>query len=522
VPRVKPFDPIEYAAQLVDSQINPLDPVEWCARKSGIQLWSKQKEICKSVINFKKTAVKSGHGVGKSLTVSQIAAWWVDTHPPDETMVISTAPSSHQVSAIMWEEIRKTHKRAKLAGEVQRSDRWLIGDTLVGFGRKPQDYDQDAFQGLHRKYVLVIIDEAAGIIDWLWTAALALITGVHCRIIAIGNPTDPTSHFAKVCRPGSGWNVIKISVFDSPNFTGEEVTQDAREKLTGRDWVEEMEKDIGVDTPSWTAKVLGEFPEVDEFSTIPLGWIYRAQERWQEWSDAGRIVPPTARHIIGADIARLGGDRTAFAHKFGNVFEKVDLIPRGDTEFTAARLMEEMDQSISSTSAVDTNGIGAGVFDKLRSRGYSSVPVNFATRTSRRDKTGQLEFYNIRAAAIWKLREDLDPANNSNLCLPPDEKLAADLSCPRWSTLAGGKIVIEAKEDIKKRLGRSPDRGDAVALANWIGYGFEGFASDSSFNWAVPNHDDTDDEVGDGAIDWVEDDEAWRQIGVPTGFESRI
>lgn len=522
MPKIERFDPLAYARDLVESQIKPLDPVEWCRKKSGIELWSKQREIAYSVQNNRRTAVKSGHGVGKSFVVSQLAAWWIDTHPPDDTIVISTAPSSRQVSAIMWEEIRKIHRRAKLPGEVQRSDRWLINDIEVGFGRKPQDYDQHAFQGIHRKYVLVIIDEACGIAEWLWIAANALITGEHCRIVAIGNPDDPTSHFERVCRPGSGWNVIKVSVFDSPNFTGEPVSEDARVKLTNDQWVEDMRKDVGEGTPTWTAKVLGEFPEIDEFSTIPLGWIYRAQERWQEWSDCGRRLPD-ARFVVGADVARYGGDKTSFAHRVGDIFTRVDIFPGGDTENTADRLIGELDNSPvgnSGTAAIDTNGVGAGVFDKLRRRGYSAVPINFANRTSRKDRSGQIEFYNIRAAAYWKLREDLDPTRNPTLALPPDEKLAGDLSTPRWKTMAGGKLIIESKDDVRKRIGRSPDRGDAVVLANWITSSFEGDPSDYAFNWVLATDEDAD--YDSDAIDWVEPDDAWRQIAVPAGFESEI
>src|ERR1044072_2716895 len=171
MPRREEFDPLEYAAGILEEQVNPLDPVDWAKKKAGIHLWSKQQEIIRSIQQNRKTAVQSGHGIGKSLTASVAATWWVDTHPPEETLVVSTAPSVKQVHAILWEEIRKIHGRSNLPGEVQLSDNWIIGRRLVGFGRKPQDHDRDAFQGLHRKYILVILDEACGIPEWLWLAA---------------------------------------------------------------------------------------------------------------------------------------------------------------------------------------------------------------------------------------------------------------------------------------------------------------------------------------------------------------
>jgi reverse gyrase len=129
MPRTTRFDAKAYARDQLRSRILPSDPVEWTRDKTGVNLWSKQREISYSVQKNQLTAVKSGHGVGKSFTTSNLASWWVDTHPVDDTLVVSTAPSSRQVGAIMWEEIRKIHRKAGLAGEVQRANRWLIDDV---------------------------------------------------------------------------------------------------------------------------------------------------------------------------------------------------------------------------------------------------------------------------------------------------------------------------------------------------------------------------------------------------------
>lgn len=509
-PKIPRFDPLEYAADLLESQVSPMDPVSWAKKKVGVDLWSKQQDIVRSVQQNKLTAVKSGHGVGKSFTTSMLACWWVDTHPADETVVVSTAPSTRQVSVIMWQEIRKIHRKAQLQGEVQRADRWLINDLEVGFGRKPQDYDKHAFQGIHAKYVLVIIDEACGIDEWLWIAGLSIATGKYCRIIAIGNPDDPSSYFAKVCKPDSGWNVIQISVYDSPNFTGEKITEDASAKLTDESYIRDMRKEVGEGTPTWTSKILGEFPDVDEFSVIPLAWIHRAQERWQEWHDSGDPIPENERHIVGADIARFGGDKTAFAHRYGDIVTKVEAQPKFDTEATADTLSEQM--GISGTAIVDTNGVGAGVYDKIKRRARHAIGVNPATRTTARDKSGRIEFYNLRAAMTWRMRELLDPGRGSTLMLPPDEKMAADLSAPRWKNAAGGKIVIESKDDIKKRIGRSPDKGDAVTLCCWTGVNITLDTSEAAFDWVMVSEDDDADDVD--AVGWREGEDDWRKVGM--------
>jgi reverse gyrase len=109
MPLRQSFDPFEYGEQLLEAQVNPLDPVDWAHKKAGIDLWSKQRDIIRSIRDNRRTAVQSGHGIGKSLTASVAASWWVDTHPADQTLVVTTAPSVKQVHAILWEEIRKIH-----------------------------------------------------------------------------------------------------------------------------------------------------------------------------------------------------------------------------------------------------------------------------------------------------------------------------------------------------------------------------------------------------------------------------
>src|SRR6266513_918522 len=116
-----------------------------------------------SLVANRRTAVQSCHDSGKSFTAGLAATWWIDTRPLGEAFVVSTAPTYQQVSAILWEEIRRNHRRGGLPGRVLQSDEWkLPDDTLVGLGRKPADTDQHGFQGIHRRYVLVILDEAGG------------------------------------------------------------------------------------------------------------------------------------------------------------------------------------------------------------------------------------------------------------------------------------------------------------------------------------------------------------------------
>jgi hypothetical protein len=96
------------------------DPSAWAQDKLGGHLWSKQRAIMASLVANRRTAVQSCHGAGKSHVAGLAASWWIDTHPPGEAIVVSTAPTYPQVHAILWEEIRRNHRKGKLPGRVLR------------------------------------------------------------------------------------------------------------------------------------------------------------------------------------------------------------------------------------------------------------------------------------------------------------------------------------------------------------------------------------------------------------------
>jgi hypothetical protein len=143
----------------------------------------------------------------------------------------------------------KAHCRLKekgiVSGKVTLDAKWHVGpndQTLVAFGRKPSDKNPTGLQGFHEKYILVIIDECAGVPAELWEAAESLASNKAGVILAVGNPTDPNSHFAEVCKPGSGWTVQHISAYDTPVYTGESVPEDVLENLVDPTWVDDMKR----------------------------------------------------------------------------------------------------------------------------------------------------------------------------------------------------------------------------------------------------------------------------------------
>lgn len=316
-------------------------PVEWVRDKPEEFLWSKQREILESVRDNRYTAVHSAHDLGKSMVASRAITWWIDSHPVGSAFVVSTAPTAAQVSAILWREIGKTVDKAHLAGKVNRAGypQWFIGNELVGYGRKPADYEDSAFQGIHARYVLIIIDEACGVAKQLFDAVDSLATNEFARVLAIGNPDDPGSHFANVCKPGSDWNVIHLDGLRSPNITKarvigyksagygyenpkypllaalmeaenipystEKIPANLNDMLISELWIEErirrwggIAKDAHLNyspdelrdivrrrcagSSLFSAKVRGIFPTEGTTGVIPIGWVTQAVNRWHD------------------------------------------------------------------------------------------------------------------------------------------------------------------------------------------------------------------------------------------------
>ena len=285
------------------------DPVGFICGPLSEELWSKQREIAEAVRDHRHVAVRSAHDTGKSFIAARIAAWWLSVHEPGEAFVVTTAPTFAQVRAILWREIHRAHLRGHLPGRVNQTEWWIDGE-IVAYGRKPADYDDHAFQGIHARYVLVILDEACGIPRSLWTAVETLATNEHSRVLAIGNPDSPLSQFRRVCEDGSGWHVIHVDGLASPNFSDEPVSDSLRELLLSRTWVEERRDDWGEDSALWSSKVRGRFP------AVPVGQVYKELSASQQWYGE---LPTFSRIVGGADV---GGANDA-AHMTSGVIAGV-------------------------------------------------------------------------------------------------------------------------------------------------------------------------------------------------------
>lgn len=200
--------------------------------------------------------------------------------------------------------------------------------------------------------------------------------------------------------------------------------------------------------------------EDDAMQVIPTAWVDAAMARWKEPD----VKPPM--DSIGVDVARGGRDKTIIARRHGMWFDK--LIPyegaaTPDGPKTAGYVIAAMRDN--APLHIDVIGVGASPYDFLNDAGLPAIGVNVSEAARGLDKSGRLEFFNLRSELWWRMREALDPNANNGIALPPDKELAADLTAPTWE-LRGRKIKVESREEIIDRIGRSPDRGTAVILAN--------------------------------------------------------
>lgn len=408
-----------------------------------------------------------------------------------------------QLKALVQRSREIVAGRGKFNGQ---SNVWRMDDgRVLEFGAVQHEENREKYQG--RPHDFVGFDELPQftrnqyrfLIGWNRTTVL----GQRCRVVGAGNPpTTPEGRwvvdewgpwldpeFPDPAEPGElRWYAILDGkmrwlrsgdpVEHKNERTGEvEVIRPrSRTFIPGRvdDNVHLAQTGYkavlqGMPEPLRSQMLYGDFQagmQDDPWQVIPSEWIRKAQARWKPDGRGEQTLS-----AIGIDPARGGECKTVLSRRYGNWFDRLDKHPgtfTPDGPAVAALVLRALVEQPAAMVNVDVIGIGASVFDHLRlvAKIANPVHVNFAERTGRKDRTGVLEFVNYRAYAYWSLREALDPDKGDNLALPPDAELLSDLAAPHWSMGPGG-VALERKEDIIKRIGRSPDCGDAVVLA-WL------------------------------------------------------
>lgn len=441
-----------------------LDPVLFSKGVLGDRPWRLQREISWSVAANPLTAVKACHASGKTHCAANVAIWWLLRWK--NSKVITTAPTWRQVK-LMWAEIGDRLKASKIPLPEPSATGLKFSDQHYAIGISTNDPTK--FQGYHGEHVLIIVDEATGVLGSIFEAIEGIRAGGDVRVLLLGNPTVPAGKFYEAFTKDRGiWKLFTISAFDTPNFAGvdetrlmamnhEELGEAATPFLVTRRWVHERYQRWGPQHPMYRARVCGEFPAQSEHSVYSLAWIERASHEPEPIPADGR------RRVIqvGIDVAGPGEDETTLAARVGGVIIRMqawaDPDPRGQVLAALYQLRQDFPQCSIGPVVVDTVGIGWYMARHIMDAGFEVYGFVAGGQPKNPE-----QFANQKAEAYWALREWMGTLGMAGLA---DEEAQAQLSGIRYHHTASGRVEIERKEDAKKRGSASPDRAEALVMA---------------------------------------------------------
>jgi phage terminase large subunit len=392
----------------------------------------------------RRIAVSSGHGVGKTALDAWAAIWFVLSYFPCK--VILTAPSSTTLEDGLMAEIKMWIARLPPALNVLlevTADRVILKaaperafiSAVTARAEKP-----DALQGKHADYVLIIIDEPSGVPDTVYEASQGSMSGPARFMLLTGNPVYASGFFYRAITEEKGtiWWVREVSCYEA--------------KRSPQTYIDEMEALYGKESNTFRVRVLGLSPTGDEDSFIPLDIIQSAMVRDVQ-------VSPVAPVVWGLDVARLGANQAALAKRKGNfLLEPVTRFVNCDLMQLCGRVMLEYqilpENRRPAEICVDSNGLGAGVHDRLKELGLPSTGINVS----------EVQAMN---PTCFRLRDDLWMRGRAwfaslDCWVPKDPELVKALSCVKMTHHSTGKIMAESKDSLARRLKNRAPRLDAA------------------------------------------------------------
>jgi len=390
-----------------------------------------------------RIAIRSGHGVGKTLWLAALVVWFTCTRLPFK--VGMTAPSAPQLHDALLGELRALYRKLPVAWAMLfdvQSDRIELKaqpDNCFVTARTSRADNPESLQGLHSENLLLVIDEASGVPETVFEAAVGSMSTPRAITVMTGNPTRATGMFWRAFNmEPERWWLRKVSCHESPRV-------DAA-------FIEEVLNRWGPDSNQYRVRVLGEFPLAEDDTLIPAGLVESAMERVE-------IPLIGAPEIWGVDVARFGQDQSTLIKRRGNrVTEPCRRWQGIDTMRLAGIVKSEYDLTQPANRpqliAIDVIGIGAGVVDRLLEQNLPVLGVNVGEAPPVAGR-----FMRLRDQLWLAVREWLE---SRTVSLPFDDQLRADLCAPRVSFLSDGRMQVESKQQLRARGFRSPDSGDAL------------------------------------------------------------
>ncbi len=478
-----------------------------------------QLEIVHSVRDNRRTSVASCHGAGKSGTSGRfVVPWFVCTHP--DSLAITTAPTFRQVKSILWANIRTAHSNALAPlGGVLNSTEWRVSPKWYAMGISVADNGGDKFQGQHADEdgaLLCVVDEAAGVAENIYADGINnIITTDSCRLLLIGNPTTTSGEFynsAKIDqtkRKPEDYNFFRISAFDTPNFIetgisrGDILSGAWREKVnawraanydpTLPDYMQAKYPRPYLVTPDWVADTMSRYGEDSVIVKTRIDAIFCDEgksrlipQNWLDLSLDAEHEPNGVDVWDALDPSEKGDDQSAYSRIWecdgGDLrFRITEVENKSDHDSLVDLVHRQMEglTQLPHNLTIDAVGVGSTFASYLANspprRGFARVTVypfkgnNIPlSRPDNASKTANINpqndpYADRRSESAWLTRQLFE--QNMLDIDPQDTLLVQELSEWRWKVNKKGRIELEPKDEIKDRIGRSPDRSDALFMA---------------------------------------------------------
>lgn len=442
-------------------------------------LWVAQREHLNAVAHHRRVVAYGANGTGKTLDDAILALWWI--YCWDGLVVATSAKELQLQSSFMRDVARLFHQAPALPGELysmalRRPERPEAGLLCSAAGVA------DNLRSYHAPRVMIQLQEAQGLPDFAFSSAEMMAVGEADRVTVSGNSSQPGGELHRRVK-SSAWVSVRFDATQHPNVTTGTVVipgGPTRESLAQR------ATDYGTDSGFYLASVTGVFPADSPESLVRREWLDAAAARWE--SGALEEAAAGQSWTAALDVARYGADKSCLCLREGPIVRRLVTWGMKDTMTTTGLVLTTLrewnrplwkPQPIAAPGAppfrrdefarpashcttrllVDEIGLGSAVVDRLREQGFEVEGFNGSR--SPRAPAGQELYANMRAEAFWGLRRLLEAGA---LALPRDDKLFEELTTTTWRPNSAGRIIIESKDDLRARLGRSPDLADSVSM----------------------------------------------------------
>jgi hypothetical protein len=396
----------------------------------------------------RRLSIRSGHGVGKSTFAAGAAAWYFLTRITCK--VVITAPTASQLFDALFAELKAQMKRLPptlqelFNATSDRIELCAAPEEVFISARTSRAEAPEALQGVHADHVMLIADEASGVSEKVFEAAVGSMSGHNAVTILLGNPTQSSGLFFDTHHKlKDTWWTRRVSCLDVPN-------------RVSASYVAEVIDTYGENSNAYRVRVLGEFPAGDDDTVIALADIEAAKVR--------DIQPaPNATTVWGLDCARFGNDSSVLTKRKANRLVSQDKRSKLDTMQVAGWVVDEWNatppRDRPAEICVDVIGIGSGVADRLRELGLPVVDVNVAEAPAFSDK-----YVNLRSE-LWFKGGDWLKAQKCSI-VGASARLCDELAMVRYTFSSNGKRKVESKDEIKKRTRdkTSTDYADSLLL----------------------------------------------------------